>query len=1131
LAVLGVNPYYLPPRQEKRCVLERGMSERYHLKLLGFPELRRPDGRPVKLKVRKHLALLIYLVVDAREQYYRDELAELLWPEVPEENSRHSLSMAFSVLRSLFGPTCVQGNHAVVRFAVSGLSLDLEQLERGDILGSETCPPLEVDGFLRDFHIEDAPAFQHWRDRRNAQLLPMMQAGILMLIDQARRSGDMPRIMALADRLLALDPLAEEGIRARMEAFAMQGDRVNALRIFESWKRQLLEELAATPSEILEGMATRLRCRGIEPATAFTVRETLSEPRFVGRAAEYQALFEAWESTIQLNTRHVLLYGESGIGKSTLAMRFASAAALEGAAVARVQCFELEQRIPFGMIGALVTTLLDRPAVMGTAPESLAEVARVIPKVRDRFPNLPGPRRSEGEAARLHFAEGTFAIFDAVMEEQPLVLIIDDYPRSDEASLSVLHMLLRRAANDRLMVVLSGRPPEPDEPAQAARIRKGVSYLPMQRVELPPLSDTEGDDLLRALLIEAGKEPAPPERRAILRTAGGNPMALELLTKDWITHGDAALAVLLPAMAEVPGSALEAIGYDRLIERIVPALAPRTRVALYLAAILGPRLNDLDCFQIIDFAPAQAMAALSELIECRVLRNTGRGLEFVNELIRARLYLKIPAAARVRLHNGVADRLLAAVAQGETIPGLEIAWHCIRSRRREAATPYLLRGARDAITHGAPDEAARALSSALAHLKGRAKAEATLLLAETYQEMGQWRDALDCIRTLSEEQKKDHDVREMADVLRVESEHQLDLYPLTEIPSVLQEIISKVLNYRDPAARTRAILSAAYIAATLRSEDLLFTVRDFLRNLRIDDFEPHNASRVLLARGMTNYHVREKASGREDVLRAASLLQSIQTTDSTFVRIQIGLGTIASAEGKYHEALEDLEAGYKAAARIDNAHLMTQAAGNLALSYHRVGMVHEHLKWAGIAWETARHSGRDSFSRLHAAARCAMAHSFLHHSTTAKEWLVRLHEIKQETCLDWVKQAAMLYEADVNWLLGQKSQALDIVRDIHTITPGPLTLGFVGSFARWTTVSATRTGKTDVARRLLRSWYEKLDRLDALDQAELLCGLAQLETPVTVKTLHIDDQARSALAQLPIACAKQMAQLGLRLPD
>jgi DNA-binding SARP family transcriptional activator len=198
------------------------MADAYYLKLMGFPELRRPDGRPVKLKVRKHLALLIYLLMDGREVYFRDELAELFWPEVPEENSRHSLSMAFSVLRGLFGPGCIRGTHSEIQFTPPGLTLDLDRLEAGDILGTETSQPLEIDGFLRDFQIDDAPTFQHWRDRRHAQLLPLIQAGILTLTDQARRSADMPRMMSLADRLLAIDPLAEEGIRARMEAFAMQ---------------------------------------------------------------------------------------------------------------------------------------------------------------------------------------------------------------------------------------------------------------------------------------------------------------------------------------------------------------------------------------------------------------------------------------------------------------------------------------------------------------------------------------------------------------------------------------------------------------------------------------------------------------------------------------------------------------------------------------------------------------------------------------------------------------------------------------------------------------------------------------------------------------------------------------------
>src|SRR6185295_14916420 len=136
----------------------------------------------------------------------------------------------------------------------------------------------------------------------------------------------------------------------------------------------------------------------------------------------------------------------------------------------------------------------------------------------------------------------------------------------------------------------------------------------------------------------------------------------------------------------------------------------------------GPRLNDLDFFGIVGLTPVQAMTALGELGSRRMLRDTGPELEFTNELIRARVYLRIPSPIRTRLHKAVATRLLTAAASGELLPGLEIAWHCIRAKRNEEATSFLMHGAHEAVTHGAPDEAARALSSALPFLKGHAKA-------------------------------------------------------------------------------------------------------------------------------------------------------------------------------------------------------------------------------------------------------------------------------------------------------------------------------------------------------------------------------------------------------------------------
>ena len=51
---------------------------------------------------------------------------------------------------------------------------------------------------------------------------------------------------------------------------------------------------------------------------------------------------------------------------------------------------------------------------------------------------------------------------------------------------------------------------------------------------------------------------------------------------------------------------------------------------------------------------------------------------------------------------------------------------------------YLLRGAQEAIAQGALDVGARALSTALPHLRQQDREAAALLLAEVLQEQGRW---------------------------------------------------------------------------------------------------------------------------------------------------------------------------------------------------------------------------------------------------------------------------------------------------------------------------------------------------------------------------------------------------------
>jgi len=123
-----------------------------------------------------------------------------------------------------------------------------------------------------------------------------------------------------------------------------------------------------------------------------------------------------------------------------------------------------------------------------------------------------------------------------------------------------------------------------------------------------------------------------------------------------------------------------------------------------------------------------------------------------------------------------------------------------------------------------------------------------------------------------------------------------------------------------------------------------------------------------------------------------------------------------------------------------------------------------------------------------------------------------------------------LFAADVHWLLRNERTALGLVESILAGREPTLLTGFVGPMARWMTVWAVRSGKPMQARKVLRKLYPRLMEFDALDQAEVLCSLIRVGAFDGERSERVNEEARLALGRLPIACSKQIQELGLLLP-
>jgi DNA-binding SARP family transcriptional activator/tetratricopeptide (TPR) repeat protein len=1104
------------------------MEARRYLRCMGQPALFSPAGEPIRFRTKKHLALLVYLAVESRRTHRRDRLAEVLWPKVSISEARHSLATALSILRPRLGSEILETSREQVVLAPGRIALDLDRLVAGDVIGTEVTGKLEVAAFLDGFEIPDAVEFAMWKDRQQARLLPAIKDALTVLINRCRRTGDFRQIEYLADRMLVLDDLSEEAIRAKMEARAFAGDRLTALEIFEGWRRKLKEDLGAAPSDMVEGMAVRLRRRGWERTTLTEIPNVPTDHwrgrPFIGRSREYEAMYEAWESVRKGVAANVLVLGDSGVGKTTLVNRLTTAAGLQGAAISRVQCYDVERELPYATLGNLVRGLLDRPGVSATPPDALAELARTVPEVRHRFPTIPQFQEAWGETARIRTTEAFLQLVQTIAEEHPVVLVVDDLHLADDASIAVLHLSMRRAAGHQVMVILIARQGELQLSHHAAQLRENGRAVGLCEIEPPPLSDNESNELLTSILPSDEPQPSAAVRRILVRAAAGFPMVMELLVQDWRSAGDRSLALAVDAMTLEVGIAGGPSGmYREVLDRIVRTLDVTTHAVLNVAAILGHRLNDVHLYSVADLSVGQTMAGMTELVTRRVLRDGGQGLEFVNELLRTSAYVGVPSPLRRLLHSYVADYLLSTVEPGGASPGLEVAWHCMRAGRTTEAVPYLLQGARDAIRSGAPYGAERALTTALPILHGQEKVDATLLLVEVLQEQGRWLESLDWLGGLETDCTGDrrHDILAFS----ARAKLYLGFSTLEETIDQLPEIVEIIRDSSDTRTRIRAGYTAAYGLSIKRDAKLAHELLEVVNTIPMDVSDIESTGQLALSKGLLLCRCGDIVSSLSEINTGLEEFRKKGAANSVMAQLHGGLGALKARQGRYEEALPHQEQAISLARRLGNDGLVTRLTGNLILYLGRLGRYEEQLTRAKDlpGWHTSGFSG---FSELQITFSIAAAYALLNRKGEALDAINKQEGRLPSRVPQWVLQAWFLWKADVlafadHWV-DSVAMARSALND-HSFTLQ--SSAFAGSFARWTAIVTELDDDHLQGQRIIQELAYTSDAYDAVDALEIHCAKAHLDHVTGTPSERDINKVLMMLKSFPPAVTTQLSRL------
>src|SRR4051812_29578237 len=82
-----------------------------------------------------------------------------------------------------------------------------------------------------------------------------------------------------------------------------------------------------------------------------------------------------------------------------------------------------------------------------------ADIARVMPEVRDQIPDLEPPRSLEPEQARFRFFDAVTTFMRNIAADRPLVLVLDDLHWADAPSLRLLQFLARELSDSSILVL------------------------------------------------------------------------------------------------------------------------------------------------------------------------------------------------------------------------------------------------------------------------------------------------------------------------------------------------------------------------------------------------------------------------------------------------------------------------------------------------------------------------------------------------------------------------------------------------------------------------------------------------------------------------------------------------------
>ena len=672
------------------------------------------DGRELPLGSGRQRALFVLLLLHADQVVSKDRLIDELWGERPPPSAAKVLQGYVSQLRRALPPEAIvtRGSGYLLR----AVNTDVSKFERllDEANGQE---PWEAAQTLRAAlalwrgrALADVE-YETWARAEVARLEALRLVALEERIEADLRLGEDRRVVPELEALVAEHPLRERLRAQLMLGLYRAGRQPEALEVYVDVRSRLVDELGVEPSKALRELHQAiLRQDPALDAAPAGPSEGRARRAFVGREAELAELLAGLEDALAGHGRLIFLVGGPGIGKSRLADEVIRHASARGARVLVGRCWEAGGAPAYWPWVQSLRGYI-READPGTLRAQLgagaADIAQIVPELRQLFPDLPEPPSLEYEGARFRLFDATAEFLRIASESRPIVLVLDDLHAADAPSLLLLQFLARGVGSTRMLVLGAFRDVDPIPGGPLSAMLAEVAREPVtRRLSLAGLSERDVADYVEKTAAEIA---SPELVAALYEGTEGNPLfvaeTVHLIALERLRPESTGARMAIPQSVR-----------DVIARRLAHLSGECNRV-LVLASVLGREFAVAALAPLSDVSEDELVDRLDEAMAARVLSDVpgdpGR-LRFAHILIRDTLYEGLTSARRVQLHK-LAVAALEALYGEEPGPHLaELSHHAIAGSDFDKGLRYAHRAADHALALLAYEEAARLYETALA---------------------------------------------------------------------------------------------------------------------------------------------------------------------------------------------------------------------------------------------------------------------------------------------------------------------------------------------------------------------------------------------------------------------------------